>query len=120
MIQLNFRSSGPLYLQICDNLRRLILSGALPEGERVPSVRELAGELAINPNTIQRAYRTLEAEGYLVSLPGKGSFSARPAGSGARLGALWHAFDDAVRELRLLGVSEEKLIAHLREGEEND
>ncbi|MEA5039925.1 MAG: GntR family transcriptional regulator [Clostridiaceae bacterium] len=119
MFQLNYRDSAPIYRQICDNLRRLILSGALPEGERVPSVRELASQLAINPNTIQRAYHTLEAEGYLVSLPAKGSFAAKPAEAGTRRSELWRTLDEVVRELRLLGVSEEAVIAHLK-GEKQD
>ena len=58
-----------------DALRALIVSGALGAGERLPSVRELAQQLAINPNTIKRAYRTLEQEGYICSVPGKGSRS---------------------------------------------
>ena len=54
-----------------------MLTGALPPGSRLPSVRELAGQLAINPNTIQRAYRELESEGYILSVAGKGSFVAQ-------------------------------------------
>ena len=74
MININFRAPTPIWEQVRDNYRALILSGALPEGYKMPSVRELASTLAINPNTIQRAYRELEAEGYTVSVPGKGSF----------------------------------------------
>lgn len=115
LFQLNYRDSAPIYQQICSNLRRLILSGAVSEGERVPSVREMAVKLAINPNTIQRAYRTLEAEGYLVSLPGKGSFAAKPGEDDLRQSKLWNAFDEATRELRQLGVSEEAMIARVKE-----
>ena len=57
MLQLNYRDPRPIYEQVKSEFRRLILSGALPRGEKLPSVRELAGSLAINPNTIQRAYR---------------------------------------------------------------
>ena len=63
MIQINYRDSRPLYEQIKEQLRRLITSGALTADEKLPSVRELASQLAINPNTIQRAYRELENEG---------------------------------------------------------
>ena len=70
MLQLNYRDPRPIYEQVKSEFRRLILSGALPRGEKLPSVRELAGSLAINPNTIQRAYRELEAEGYILSMPG--------------------------------------------------
>ena len=76
MLQLNYRDPRPIYEQVKSEFRRLILSGALPRGEKLPSVRELAGSLAINPNTIQRAYRELEAEGYIFSIAGKGSFAA--------------------------------------------
>ena len=64
MIQINFRDSSPFYEQIKENYIRLIVSGALAAHEKLPSVRELAAQLSINPNTIQRAYRELEQEGY--------------------------------------------------------
>ena len=75
MISLDYRSGQPLYYQVVDGFKRLILSGVIGENERLPSVRELASTLAINPNTIQRAYRELEAEGYVGALPGKGIFA---------------------------------------------
>lgn len=76
MITLNYRDARPIYEQIRDSLRQRILSGIMVSGEKLPSVRSLAAELAINPNTIQRAYSALEAEGFLCSIPGKGSFVA--------------------------------------------
>ena len=75
MIMLDYRSGLPLYLQIVEGYKRLILSGVIAENERLPSVRELASTLAINPNTIQRAYRELEVEGYVGTSPGKGIFA---------------------------------------------
>ena len=87
MIVLDYRDSRPLYQQVKDSLRRMMLTGLLEPDEKLPSVRSLATQLAINPNTIQRAYELLEAEGYVSSVPGKGSFAAphhqvgqRPAG----------------------------------------
>lgn len=74
MIQLNYRDAKPIYAQVTDGFREQIITGVLQSGERLPSVRELAGELAINPNTIQRAYRQLEGEGWVVTVPGKGCF----------------------------------------------
>lgn len=74
MIQLNYRDTKPIYAQVTDGFREQIITGVLQSGERLPSVRELAGELAINPNTIQRAYRQLEGEGWVVTVPGKGCF----------------------------------------------
>ena len=66
MISLDYRDGRPLYQQVKDDLRRKILTGLLPPDEKLPSVRSLATQLAINPNTIQRAYSELEAEGYLL------------------------------------------------------
>lgn len=86
MISINFRDSRPIYEQVKDSLRRLIVSGALSPDEKLPSVRELASQLVINPNTIQRAYRELEHEGYIVSVPGKGALPGRPTGRTARAG----------------------------------
>ena len=79
MISLNYRDSRPIYEQIRDGLRKLIVTGALGADEKLPSVRALAAQLAINPNTIQRAYNELEGEGYIYSVPGKGSFAAANA-----------------------------------------
>ena len=76
MIQLNYRDTRPFYQQIKDNVRQLVVSGALKKDEKLPSVRDMAASLAINPNTIQRAYRELESEGYIYTLSGKGTFVA--------------------------------------------
>lgn len=77
MIQLNYRDNRPFYQQIKDNIRQLVISKALTENEKLPSVREMAASLAINPNTIQRAYRELENEGYVYTITGKGTFVAK-------------------------------------------
>ena len=63
MVHLDYRDSRPIYAQIVDGFREQITGGVLRPGEKLPSVRDLAAQLAINPNTIQRAYRRLEAEG---------------------------------------------------------
>ena len=76
MIQLNYRDSKPIYEQIKDGLRKLVVSGAVKKDEKLPSVRELATSLSINPNTIQKAYRELEQEGYIYTIAGKGSYAA--------------------------------------------
>ncbi|MCI6568042.1 MAG: GntR family transcriptional regulator [Dysosmobacter sp.] len=116
MISLNYRDSRPIYEQIRDELRKLIVSGALATDEKLPSVRALAAQLAINPNTIQRAYNELEAEGYIYSVPGKGSFAAGNDAAGARRREeLLRQARDLLRELRYLGVSQEELAALLKE-----
>jgi len=76
MFQLDYGDHRPLYEQIKEKLKELVISGVLKEDDKIPSVRELAGTLAINPNTIQKAYRDLEAEGYIYSVRAKGSFVA--------------------------------------------
>lgn len=117
MISINFRDSRPIYVQVKDSLRHLIVSGALQPNYKLPSVRELAAELAINPNTIQRAYRELEAEGYLCSVPGKGSFTCENAEvESGRKKELFEKFDNAAAELQFLGVTAAQLHARLDKG----
>ena len=121
MISLNYRDSRPIYEQIKDGLRKLIVTGALRTGEKLPSVRALATQLSINPNTIQRAYNELEGEGYIYSVPGKGSFAAGNAGADeARKQELLTKVKELVAELRYLGVSQEELQALVTEREESD
>ena len=76
MFQLDYGDSRPLYEQIRDKLRELTLRGLLPPHQQLPSVRDLAAMLTVNPNTIQKAYRELELEGYIYSVRGKGNFVA--------------------------------------------
>lgn len=80
MIQLNYRDARPIYEQVKDGLRHLVVTGALQAGDKLPSVRALASSLAINPNTIQRAYESLEQEGYLYTVAGKGLLCRAPGG----------------------------------------
>ena len=121
MIHINFRDARPIYEQVRDGFRQLILSGALPPGYKMPSVRELAASLAINPNTIQRAYRELEAEGYICSVPGRGSFVCeRGAAVKLRAAELMEKFRELAVELRLLGVSEQELARALKGGDTHE
>ena len=121
MISLNYRDSRPIYEQIKDGLRKLIVTGAMGPDEKLPSVRALATQLSINPNTIQRAYNELENEGYIYSVPGKGSFAAGNAGADeARKQELLTKVKELVAELRYLGVSQEELQALVTEREESD
>ena len=76
MIVLDYQDRRPIYEQIVEKFRHLILSGALPPGSRMPSVRQLAMDLSINPNPIQRAYNQLEQEGLIYPVKGKGNFIA--------------------------------------------
>ena len=121
MLSLDYRDARPIYEQVRDGLRRLMVTGAIQEGEKLPSVRSLASRLAINPNTIQRAYESLEAEGYLYSVPGKGSFAAPHTGvDQGRKEELLGRFDAVAAELLFLGVGGETLVerVHRLEGGE--
>ena len=111
MIALDYRDSRPLYQQVKDSLRRMMLTGLLAPEEKLPSVRSLATQLAINPNTIQRAYAELEAEGYIYSVTGKGSFVS--AGDGEhrrRIQELSAQVAPALEELKSLGYTREQLL----------
>ena len=115
MLNLDFRDTRPIYEQVRDGLRRLMVTGAIREGEKLPSVRALASSLAINPNTIQRAYEALEAEGWLCSVQGKGSFAAPHAGvDEGRRQTLLKSFDGVCGELFCLGLDAETLARRLK------
>lgn len=82
MFELDIRSRKPIYEQLTEKIKEMILYGILPADEQLPSVRTLSAQLTVNPNTIQKAYRELEREGYIYSRPGKGSFVS-PAQQGS-------------------------------------
>lgn len=121
MISINYRDSKPIYLQIKDSLRRLILTGTLPAGSKLPSVRSLASSLAINPNTIQRAYRELEAEGFIFSIAGKGSFAAdmKQLQTSEQAAAVERLLAD-VQELYRLGYDRARILSLIEEAEQEE
>jgi len=123
LIQLNYRDSKPIYEQIKSGLRKLVITNSLAPNDKLPSVRELASSLAINPNTIQKAYHELETEGYIYTVPGKGTFVAeREDIFETRQNELLEEFDELVEELLFLSVQKKKLLERvedLAEGGEN-
>ena len=117
MVHLDYRDSRPIYTQIADNFRNQIRAGILAEGDKLPSVRELAGELAINPNTIQRAYRELEAEGWVASVSGKGSFvCGAPRQEDPATESLWQELDAVTAKLTEAGISRQAILQYLKQG----
>lgn len=116
MFTLNYSDHRPLYEQIKEKTKELIISGALEENQPIPTVREMAQTLAINPNTIQRAYKDLESEGFIYSIRGKGSFVAPGGGTGAdtRIAELEQSVAAQMKELRFLGRSEQDCIAIIK------
>lgn len=116
MFSLNYRDARPIYEQVKDGLRHLVVTGAIQPGDQLPSVRALASSLAINPNTIQRAYNELEAESYIYSVAGKGSFVSGTADAdAARRETLRADVKKLLNELRYLGVTEADAAALIKE-----
>ena len=114
MFSVNYRDPLPVYEQIKLNLQHMMLSGTFTRDTKLPSVRELASQLAINPNTIQRAYRELEAEGLIVTIPGKGSYPADTAVLESKIRTrLFSELDTVITKLYDSGVSRDELISHI-------
>lgn len=116
MIILDYQDRRPLYEQVAEKFRVLILKGVLPAGEKMPSVRQLAVELSINPNTIQRAYMELEQEGLIYPVKGKGNFVVDVEKiREKRLEDYKTELKAVVRKGMELGIREEELLAAVGE-----
>ncbi len=118
ILTVDTRSGVPIYLQIIEQVKRSVALGVLVPGEQLPTVKQLALDLTVNPNTVARAYRDLERDEVIETSPGRGSFvrqngtavsSARAAGSD--LGR--EALAQAVREAKSLGLTRSQVRAHL-------
>ena len=109
MIQLNYRDPRPIYEQVKDGIRKLAYSGVVGPDEKLPSVRELAMKLAINPNTISRAYKELEQEGFLYTVAGRGTFINQEYDlNNSRKEELWQQFEKAAKGLIELSVTSQE------------
>lgn len=106
-------SSGvPPYLQLVHQVRQSLLLGYLREGDRLPTVKEVAGDLAINPNTVVKAYRQLEHEGLAAGRPGQGTFiTGTPAPSAPASKALRGSLEKWFRDAAEAGLSQEAIAA---------
>lgn len=115
MFRINQRSAQPIYEQILENVETLIISGALLKDEQLPSVRSVAKDLAVNPNTIQKAYGLLEERGIIYSRPGRGSFVAVDGSElkNQRLPQAFAQLDQAVDNLVDLYVSLDDILARV-------
>ena len=117
MFQLDPRSSKSIYEQVIDNIKMQIMTGVLPQDSRLPSVRELSGQLTVNPNTVQKAYRELEREGYIYTVTGRGSFVSSPGirePDPRQQEKLLRDVASAYRELRFLGLSRDEAEEQIR------
>ncbi|MCR5256260.1 MAG: GntR family transcriptional regulator [Acetatifactor sp.] len=111
MITLDYRDKRPIYEQVTEKLSHLIVCGALDENTKLPSVRQLALSLSVNPNTIQRAYSELESKGYIYTVVGRGNFvSEKKSWAGALDSALEAAIQSLVQTALASGYSKESLL----------
>lgn len=116
MLTLDARSRAPIYEQIINGVKRLIFTGALSPGDQMPSVRQLASDLGINANTVQKAYQMLEAEGVLYSLPARGSFvsDSKELLWEERKKEIYARLDSAVKEAAEFGISQEDILDYIK------
>ena len=117
MVHLDYRDARPIYTQISDGFREQIAAGIMEQGDKQPSVRELATQLTINPNTIQRAYRELELQGWIATVPGKGCFVCGvPLDAQLENQPLLQQFDALTAQLLNAGITRQELIRRISEG----
>ncbi len=114
MININYRDPRPVYEQVSDGFKKMIVAGLIKKDEKMPSVRELASTYAINPNTIQRAYRDLESDGYIYSVPGKGSFAVGVNEiSDKYITEIYERLDKILADFDIAGESRERIAAYV-------
>lgn len=110
MIILDYKDRRPIYEQVMEKMKDLMLLGVLMENQPLPSVRSMAMDLSINPNTIQRAYAELERQGYIYTVKGKGSFVAENSEMKEnKKREVLQKFSEVLEEAVRLGISDEDL-----------
>ena len=117
MFHLDLKSKKSIYEQIVDGIKGLIISGELKQNDKLPSVRDLSAQLTVNPNTIAKAFRSLELQGWIYTVSGRGCFvseSAKDVDS-ERLAKIYSQLEDGIRELLFMGIGEEDIITKIRE-----
>ncbi|GLB59506.1 GntR family transcriptional regulator [Cytobacillus sp. NCCP-133] len=117
MFELDVRSRKPIYEQLVERLKELIITEVLKADEQLPSVRMLAQQLTINPNTIQKAYRELESQGYIYSIKGKGSFvsPATPNQNSEKIIKVKTELSKLISEALYLGITADELFKMIKE-----
>lgn len=120
MFQLDLRSRTPIYEQIVEKMKELIIREVVEADEQLPSVRALAKQLSINPNTIQKAYRELENQGYIYSIPGKGKFVApqKEAANQEKVKKLKKELIKLISEALYVGLTKEDIIQLVEQAEQ--
>ncbi|WP_394140313.1 GntR family transcriptional regulator [Cytobacillus oceanisediminis] len=117
MFELDVRSRKPIYEQLVERLKELIITEVLKADEQLPSVRMLAQQLTINPNTIQKAYRELESQSYIYSIKGKGSFvsPATLKQNSEKIVKVKHELSKLISEALYLGITADELFKMIKE-----
>ncbi len=116
MIHLDYKSGKSIHEQIYDNIKELIVNGVLKEDDKLPSVRELSISLTVNPNTVQKAYKELENDGYIYSVKAKGNFVARiEKADREKEEKLLTDLRKILSELKFSGVEEDRVISAVKE-----
>lgn len=110
MISIDYQDKRPLYEQVVEKIETLIVNGILPKDEKLPSVRNLAIELSINPNTIQRAYTVLEQSGFIYTVKGRGNFvSNRDNWIGNEKSDMMSALKSDIKKAISLGITRKEV-----------
>ncbi len=116
MINLDYKSGKSIHEQIYDNIKALIVKGALKEDDKLPSVREMSISLTVNPNTVQKAYKELENDGYIYSVKAKGNFVAKiEKADREKTERLLQDLRRTLSELKFSGVEEDEIISTVKE-----
>ena len=114
MIVIDYQDRRPIYEQIVEKFQVLILKGVLEQGEQMPSVRKLAMDLAINPNTIQKAYSMLEQQGYIYPVKGRGNFvSDKAALVQEKQKLYWKEYRNILQRGKEIGISKQQFVEKL-------
>ena len=121
MIVLDYRDKRPLNEQVAEKIMNLIAQGGLAPGERLPSVRNLALDLSVNPNTVQRAYAALEEKGYITTITGRGNYVSEESGwKNSLLTEVLDELRDTAERVMAAGVSREDALGVVNEIYERD
>lgn len=117
MISIDYKDSRSLHEQIEDGIKTLIINKAIKQDEQLPSVRELSVILTVNPNTVQKAYKQLEAEGYIYSIKGKGNFvsSHSDVKDSKKINELYNNLQTILKSLIYLGENKAEIYDFIKE-----
>ena len=116
MLKIDLLSKKSIYEQVTDGIKQMILSGEYKPGDKIVSVRELSTQLTVNPNTVQKAFKALESEGYIHTVTGKGSFvsESKKGASAEEAAQLFGRLDSVCREIIFAGIEKEEIILHIQ------